>query len=144
MNEYAIASKFKEDHNVPEENQEKYYSVEIPIRGLGVIYQFKTRNIEPMFMSILIKKNSRILPWIKVGDRLNMKYYSTRYKYRYCNFDTEIRFITIQEHGRLKGHYLVGIEIIERHSQEEISWPYRTDGVQVFNFLNESKNNISA
>jgi len=134
MEKYAIGGGFAEIDSAPGQDLNKYYSVEIPIDGLGVIYQFKIWEIESMFMSILVKENSRILPWIKVGCRLNMRYYSTDPVLPYQKFNTEIRYIKRQEHGRLIGHYLVGLEIVESLGRTDIRWPYHSDGAQILRF----------
>ena len=71
---------------------------------------------------------------------LNMKYYSTDAVHPYRNYNTEIRYVRRQENGRLKGHYLVGLEILENDSQSIMSWPYRSDGPQVLPFDNALRN----
>jgi hypothetical protein len=132
MKEYVAAERFMDSDTAPEKNYDLYYCVEIPISRLGVIYQFKIWDIESM--TILVKGNSGILPWIKRGCVLNMKYYSTDTVHPYQNFNTEIRYVRRHEHGRLKGHYLVGLEIVESDGQAVISWPYRPDGPQALPF----------
>ena len=93
---------------------EQFFSVEIPVNELGVIYQFKVWRTESMNLYVLVKEDSGILPWIQVGENLTMKYYSNNIFARYQNYNTEVRFITRQQYGRLRGHYLVGLEINEK------------------------------
>ncbi len=138
MKENAAAERFTDIGITPEKNYDLYYCVEIPISRLGVIYQFKIWDIGSM--SILVKGNSRILPWLKKGYVLNMKYYSTNPANPYRSFNTEIRYIRRQEHGRLKDHYLVGLEIVESDGQALISWPYRPDSPKMLPFDNILRN----
>ena len=134
MNELAAAKDLFDSRPIPGESLYQYYSVEIPVIELGVIYQFKIWQTQSMTMSILVKEDSAILPRIKVGDRLNMKYYSVDLTYPYQNLDTEIRDITRQERGRLKGHYLVNLAIVQGKVRNAARWPYRSDESQIFSF----------
>ena len=136
MNEYSSVKRSSDMSSPFMRNMDEYYSVEIPIIALGVIYQFKIWQINSIFMSILVKGNSGLLQWIKVGDRLNMKYYSKDSIYPYQSLDTKIRYITRQNLERLRGHYLVGLEIMEGKDRGEIHWSYRSNAAQVFPFSN--------
>ena len=113
MKEYAVANKVVERRSEPRKKVDLYYSVEIPISELGVVYQFKIWDTKSPSIFVVVKENSGILPWLKVGDRLNMKYYSTDSLYPLEYLDTEIRNITKHDQGPLKGHYLVGLEIVD-------------------------------
>ena len=137
MKEYTLANNLVERRSGPSKKVDQYYSVEIPISELGVVYQFRIWNIESTSMFILVKENSGILPWLKVGDRLNIKYYSTDLFYPVEYLDTEIRNITKQGQGQLKGHYLVGFEILDSQDQNNIHWLYRLNNTQIhpFNML---------
>ncbi len=90
-----------------------YYSAEFVVDGHDVSYQFKIWEKAPKAVSVLVKENSRILQLLKVGDFLNVKYYSTRSAYPSEWQKSAVRHITWNDQGRLKGHYLVGLEIIE-------------------------------
>ena len=59
------------------------------------------------------RENSGILELLKVGDLLNVKYYSRKSAYASKWQKTAVRHITRKDQGRLRGHYLVGLEIIE-------------------------------
>lgn len=63
-------------------------------------------------MSILVNEESSVLPLLKVGDTLDSKYYSDSSVYPSENMQTLIRHITKKKKGRLKGHYLIGLKII--------------------------------
>ena len=90
-----------------------YYSVEMAIEGLDLSYQFRIRNVASTPMCVLVKEDSDILPRLKVGETFNMKYYSTGPIHPPEYLETAIRHITKNDHGRFKGHYLVGLEILE-------------------------------
>jgi hypothetical protein len=90
-----------------------YYNAEFVVDGLEVSYQFKIWEKAPKAVSVLVKENSHLLQLLKVGDTLNVKYYSIKSAYPSDLQKTAIRNITWNDHGRLKGHYLVGLEILE-------------------------------
>ena len=99
---------------------DQFYCVEIPVRD-KLIYQFKIWQTEPIFMSILVKENSKFLSFVEINSKFNMKYYSDDFLYPYQELVTEIRDISLQEYGRLKGHYLVSLEIIETAEDQKIN-----------------------
>ena len=92
--------------------EDQYHRAEFSISGLSPAYQFKIRNTDSTPMCVLIREDSNILPWLKVGSILNVKYYSGDLDYAPEFLDTEIRNITRDMEGRFKGHYLVGLEIL--------------------------------
>ena len=92
---------------------ERYYSVEFTVKDLASAYQFKIWNISSQGMCILIKENSKILPYIKVGDIITMKYYLTESVGTTEDVKTEIKHITKDDQGRFKGHFLVGLAILQ-------------------------------
>lgn len=93
--------------------RDQYYSVEFSLDPLPVPYQFRIWDIKPKSMLILIREDSAILPLLKVGDRLKMKYYSADSHYPDTEGkETAITEITKDEKGRFKGHFLVGLDII--------------------------------
>ena len=120
MHEHALADNLP--HAALLENGrdlDQFYCVEIPVR-IGLIYQFKIWQTETMFLSILVKENSKFLTLLDRRAKYNMKYYSEDFLYPYQELVTEIRDISFQEYGRLKGHYLVSLEIIEEAEDKKI------------------------
>ena len=99
--------------NCPGVGTDDYYSAEFVLDGHEVSYQFKIWEKAPKAVSVLVKENSHILQQLKVGDMLNVKYYSITSAYPSESQRTAVRHITWNDQGRLKGHYLVGLEIIE-------------------------------
>ena len=101
-------------HDVPTESKsfsQRYYAVEFSLEGLQLPYQFKIWNL-PAEPCVLVKEGSELLSRLRVGDKLNMKYYSDeKVEGVVCRL-TEIRYITRNEDGPFRGHYLVGLEIM--------------------------------
>ena len=88
------------------------HSVEISMDELDLPYQFKIWENEAEKISLLIKADSWVLPRLKIGDTFNIKCYSSQSVYPYENVKTTIRNITKNEEGRLRGHYLVRLEVL--------------------------------
>lgn len=116
MKEYAVAKKFLERRSELRKHVAQHYSLEISIGGLDAPERFKVWNKATTSMGFLVKKNSDILSLLKVGDALKAKYYSTDSVNHSEFLETAIRHITKIDQGRLKGHYLVGLEVLR--SQE--------------------------
>ena len=95
------------------EAPDQYHSVEVELTGMIYPYQFKIRSNPSSSMCFLIKENSEILPRLKVGDILELKYYSAGSTHVSEPRKTVIREITKDDQGPFKGHYLVGLEIVE-------------------------------
>jgi tetratricopeptide (TPR) repeat protein len=96
------------------QREEKYYSAEFSLKELKFAYQFRIQNIESKSMCVLIRKNSDLLPCLKVGDILDIKYYAKSTRYPPEQQTTVINDITINNQGRFKGHYLVSLKILEK------------------------------
>ena len=92
----------------------QYCSAEFLIDGLELPYQFRIQDISAPCLYVLVKENSDIAPRLKVGETLNVKYYSPSSSPTKGYQKTAVRHITKNDRGRLKGHYLVGLEILER------------------------------
>jgi len=95
-----------------------YYSVELSTRDLNLSYQFKIWNMASKSMCVLVKEDSEILSRLKVGDVLEMTYYSGSVTQPTEHLKTEIKHITKDEGGKFRGHYLVGISILNHHDEE--------------------------
>ncbi|MBN2126333.1 MAG: hypothetical protein JW821_18680 [Deltaproteobacteria bacterium] len=102
-----------EKRSEPRKRPEEYHSAELSVEGVSLPYQFRIWNLASRSMAVLVKDNSEILPFLKVGDTIRAKFYSTDSPYPSGFRRTVIRHITKNEEGRLKGHVLVGLEIVE-------------------------------
>jgi hypothetical protein len=92
----------------------QYCSAEFHIDGLELPYQFRIQDISAPCLYVLVKENSDIVSRLKVGETLNVKYYSASSSPAKGYQKTAVRHVTKNDGGRLKGHYLVGLEILER------------------------------
>ncbi|HUV49479.1 MAG TPA: PilZ domain-containing protein [Anaerolineae bacterium] len=97
----------------PRKMADKYFRVEFSKSGLTHFYTFKLRDISSKGMCILIKEGSDVLKSLKVGDILDMKYYTEEQSSQPNELKTKIKHITKDDQGRFKGHCLVGLSIIE-------------------------------
>ncbi len=130
---YAEAETITDYNITPERSPAEYYYVEIPIKALGITYQYKIWDLESTSMSILVKEDSRILSWLNPGHIIKMRYFSTDH-HPCMIFDTEIKHVTMQSHGRLRGHYLVGLVILDNRGLDESLWPQTLEGPGAISF----------
>jgi len=95
----------------------QYYSVEFLINGLGCLYQCKLWNISKKGMCIIVKNDSPVLEYYKVGDILNMRYYEEDSNIPTQYLKTQIKHISKDNAERFQDHRLVGLYILEgQHS----------------------------
>ena len=97
----------------PRSITDRYYSVEFSINGSAYVYQFKIWDISPKGTYVLVKEDSDLLNHLKVGEILDLKYYTTDSAKPIECLETEIRHIAKDEKGRFKGLYLIGLSILE-------------------------------
>ncbi|MGD9162536.1 MAG: hypothetical protein PVG39_29280 [Desulfobacteraceae bacterium] len=88
-------------------------SVEFCVNTFALAYQFKILETSPSGMSILIKEGSAILDHLKEGMTLEMKYYPENEAEAPKILKTKIMHITKSDSDRLRGHYQVGIQLLE-------------------------------
>ena len=91
----------------------QYQSVELSVEGLDLCYRFKIWHIHSRSNVIVVRKDSNILPHLRVGGRLSMKYYYPGEAYPDGARETTIREISREEQGRFKGHFLVDLEPLQ-------------------------------
>jgi hypothetical protein len=98
----------------PRSFTDQYHCVEFQIYTIGSFYQFKIWDISNKGMCILVKENSAVMNHIKIDDVIEMKYYPKESSASIESIKTQIRHITKSEHGRFKGHYLIGLSILDK------------------------------
>ena len=98
---------------------DRYHSVELNFGTLQMTYQFKIWNISPKGMCILLREDSVVLKHMRVGDVLEMKYYRADSPRMAEHLKTKIQHITQDEQSRFKGHYLVGLSIVEKQTADK-------------------------
>ncbi len=92
---------------------ERYYSVQFAAPVLDSVYQFKLWNISTKGMCILVKEDSVVLKQLEVDQVIRMTYYLANSQGANEVLKTQIKHITRHENGRFKGHYLIGLVILE-------------------------------
>jgi hypothetical protein len=90
-----------------------YQSVELSVDGLDLSYRFKIWHIHPRLNVIVVRKDSNILPYLRVGERHRVKYYYLGEAYPDGVRETTIKEISKKEQGRFKGHFLVDLEPLQ-------------------------------
>jgi hypothetical protein len=108
----GMANKIEEKRSEPRNIIDRYYSVEFSIRNCPFAYQFKIWNISRKGICALVREDSQLLHYLKVGDVLNLKYYTTDTGKPIEFLKTEIRHITKDESGHFKNLFLVGLSIL--------------------------------
>jgi hypothetical protein len=114
-----MTKKNTDKRSEPRTIPERYHSVEISPQGLNSVYQFKVWDISQKGMCILVKEDSAVISHIHVDDVVRMKYYQEDDLQSSVVLKTKIRHITKDEEGRFKGHYLVGLSILEARLDTE-------------------------
>lgn len=89
---------------------DQYQSVEFSVGEIGVPHRFRIWHIDSHSNVILIKKDSRIVPHLHVGAKVEMKYYAPGHALPDGTRETKIKGIYEEEKGRFKGHFLVDLE----------------------------------
>ena len=107
------------EHQQSMNGENQYYSVEFSVNG-GASYQFKIWDTPSMSMCVLVREDSALLSQLEVGHTLKMKYYSNNDICPTEYLATEIRHITKTDEGRFKGHYLVGLELLENKDNGKV------------------------
>lgn len=105
----------------PEVPDRRFHSVELPINPLKTHYHCRLRENGVASMFVLIKEGSDILGCLRVGDILDVRYYCTDEGSEPENLDTEITYIMKTDSGKFKGHYLVGLDIVQYEHRKSMS-----------------------
>jgi hypothetical protein len=92
---------------------ERYVSVEFCPDPLESVYLFRIRDESASGLGILIKEGSEALKHLRVGDVLNITCRGPRPSESLAHMKTQIMHVTKHDEGQFKGHYLVGLAIIE-------------------------------
>ena len=89
-----------------------FYGVEFSLRGPKLLYQSKLWSRSPESIFVLVKEDSDVLDWIEVGDILDMTYYSNDELCPTTVLNTKIQYITRDDGGQFRGHYMIGLTIL--------------------------------
>ena len=113
MNFWETESGQVQQNRRSQQQEANFYSVELLIQELQMLYQFKIWNSSSESMFILVKENSALLEQLKVGTVFKSRYYSTDSVCPTVDLKTQIKQIARNERGRFKGHCLIELAIIK-------------------------------
>ncbi len=100
---------------------DSHLRAEIKISRDGLGYQFRLREINDNQGCFFISENSSILKILDTGSILDMKYW-TADKTRTVKYVTaKINGIAKQSHEPFKGHYKVGLSIMETKGLKQVN-----------------------
>ena len=88
-------------------------SVEFKPGDAEIPYHFKLRDYSSKGLGILVKEDSRVLSFIKVGDELDMKFYQGSDGPQPISIRTKIQHISPPEKGQHLNHLIVGLTILD-------------------------------
>ena len=114
MKQTENGKKGREKRSEPRRILDQYYSVEFSISSTLPVHQFKVRDVSPSGIGILLNESSAVLDHLEVGNVLEMKYNPSNSSDLPEYLKTEIRHITKIDEGQFKGHYIVGMLILEK------------------------------
>ena len=90
-----------------------FHGAEIKLTGVP-LYQFKLKDISDTGASLLVKEDSAMINHLEVGQSLKIKFHLKSRPDLNGYFESKIKHITKVEEGRYKGHYLVGVRILDK------------------------------
>jgi hypothetical protein len=89
-----------------------YHRVEFVLNSPHPIYQFKLWRSQGSCAFLLVKDNSELLPQLKVGAIVPMKYMSDSTTVQTEIRNTRINRIVDEQQGRFQGHHRVELAIV--------------------------------
>ena len=114
MNNNTRIDKTYDKRSEPRTILDQYYSVEFLLEETGNTYQFKLRDLSPKGLCIVVNESSAVLKYVKLGEILDMKFHPPEAAGRAESLKTRIRHITKNDHEPFKGHFFIGLSIIEK------------------------------
>ncbi len=113
MAQYVIASNRFENKYRHLRKADGHLRAEIKISRNDLGYQFKLQEMDDHQGCFFINENSAVLNILNVGTVLDMKYWTAE-KIRLVKYvRAQIKDITKQKHEPFKGHYKVGLSILQ-------------------------------
>jgi len=104
---------FKEKRSEPRKKADEYLSVEFITSDFIPAHLFVVYNLAPTGIGIIVKEGSAALKHLKVGRIMEAKFTLSKVRGEFENCKVEIRHITKDDKDRFKGHYLIGLSILE-------------------------------
>jgi hypothetical protein len=90
-----------------------YACVEFHIQDMGAVYQSKIWEVPLKGLFFLVKEGSSVLSHLRTGDEIKARYTPVNQREPGDYIKTKIRYILQEQTGRFKGHYLVGLGLME-------------------------------
>ncbi len=91
----------------------KNASVEFTPGNNPIAYHFKLRDFSSKGFGIIVRKDSKVLKFIKTGDVLTMKYHPDKASANPVSHKTQIKHISEHEPENNQDHVFVGLLILE-------------------------------
>jgi hypothetical protein len=91
-----------------------YTCVEFHIQDMGAVYQSKLWKIPLKGLFFLVKEGSSVLAHLRTGDEIKARYTPVNRRKPGEYIKTRIRYMIQEQTGRFKGHYLVGLAMMEK------------------------------
>jgi len=113
----SIMSLFYSSANAENQKMVKErYSVAFRVHGSAAPFELKVWHKSPEYMCLVVGDNStRVLPHFKVGETVRMNYYGVDLERPSEQLETEVVNIKKNGRGRLKGQYLVDLQILKSY-----------------------------
>lgn len=108
------ANRAAERRSEPRILADPFHSVQFAIEKKVPIYQFKLRDFSPSGLCILVRDDSAVLKYLEVGMVLQMDYATPELPGKLTRITTQIKHITKDREARYKGHFMVGLAIVEK------------------------------
>ena len=102
----------KEKRSERRHDAKDYYRAEIRLLGVP-IYEVKLKNLSSKGACFLVKDNSSLLNYIRVGESVKVKYFLEDRSESNTIHTAEIRHVTEVKEGRFNGHYCAGVSILK-------------------------------
>lgn len=121
MAQHVIASNRFENKYRHLRKADGHLRAEIKISRNDLGYQFKLQQIDEQQGCFFINENSAVLNILNVGTVLDMKYWTAE-KIRLVKYvRAKIKNITRQNHEPFKGHYKVGLSILQMKGLKRVN-----------------------
>ena len=108
-----LKNPFEEKRSEPRKTPEKYSSVEFITNDIVPVHLFPVYNESITGLGIIAKEGCAALKHLEVGSVMKAKFKLTEIGGGFENREVEIRHITKDGEDRFKGHYLIGLKILD-------------------------------